>query len=520
MTKYKEILRLLSLNLTTREIQKSCSVSSKTIIKTKKRAAELGISWPLADGMTEAKLADLMLPKPEKAVTDRRLPDMYYIDKEMLRNGVTKKLLWNEYLETCKSENAKPLMYSQFCYYIQMDQQKRHATMHLDRIPGKQVEVDWAGSLLYVTDQTTGKVLKAYLFVSAMSYSTYAYAEAFPNMQTPCWIKANVHMLEFLGGVPRVIVPDNTSTAVQIKSLRKDKEINHIYQEFAEHYNTAILPARSVHPKDKPVTEGTVGNLTTFIIAALRNEKFLSFGTLNARIRELLEKYNNSPFTAKEGCRAEVFRNEELPLLAHLPASPYELASWKKAKVQFNYHITLEYMHYSVPYVLIGKDVDVRVTDTTIEIFYKQERVASHKRLTGRKGQYSTIRAHMPEEHQKYQEWNGERFRNWARQIGPCTARVTEAILKSKAIEEQAYLSCRSFLKLSDVYSKTMLEAACGKALQFSQAPSYKTVKAILAGMKARQSKPADKADAVQDHVNPYAVTRGAEYYGGDSHAE
>ena len=250
MTKYKEILRLLSLNLTTREIQKSCSVSSKTIIKTKKRAAELGISWPLADDMTEAKLADLMFPKPEKAVTDRRLPDMYYIDKEMLRNGVTKKLLWNEYLETCKSENAKPLMYSQFCYYIQMDQQKRHATMHLDRIPGKQVEVDWAGSLLYVTDQTTGKVLKAYLFVSAMSYSTYAYAEAFPNMQTPCWIKANVHMLEFLGGVPRVIVPDNTSTAVQIKSLRKDKEINHIYQEFAEHYNTAILPARSVHPKD------------------------------------------------------------------------------------------------------------------------------------------------------------------------------------------------------------------------------------------------------------------------------
>ena len=163
-------------------------------------------------------------------------------------------------------------------------------------------------------------------------------------------------------------------------------------------------------PEDKPVAEGSVSRISTWIIAALRNEQFFSLESLNREIRKKLEEYNNRPFAAKEGSRSELFRDEELPLLAPLPATPYELASWKKAKVQFNYHITVDFMHYSCPYGFIGKEVDVRVTDSAIEIFYQQNRVASHKRLRGRKGQYSTIPDHMPEKHQHYQEWNGDRF--------------------------------------------------------------------------------------------------------------
>ena len=223
-----------------------------------------------------------------------------------------------------------------------------------------------------------------------------------PYHPQPSWIKANVHMLEYIGGVPRMIVPDNTSTAVNHNGIRKEREINQSYQEFAEHYNTAIIPARIRRPKDKPVAEGSVSRISTWIIAALRNEQFFTMESLNREIRRKLDEYNTRPFAAKEGSRSELFRDEELPLLAPLPATPYELASWKKAKVQFNYHITLDFMHYSCPYELIGKDVDVRMTDSSVEIFYKQERVASHRRLSGRKGQYSTIQEHMPEKHQHY----------------------------------------------------------------------------------------------------------------------
>ena len=404
MTKYREILRLLSNKLKTDEIVQACRVSKKTVIKVKKRAAELGISWPLGNDMTDEKLEAIMFPRVSAPVSTKRMPDFEYIRKELLRNGVNKKLLWTEYLEQCRREGAEALMYSQFCYYTQQDEQKRHATMHIPRKPGQQAEVDWAGDTAYIIDRDSGEAIKAYIFVGAMSYSTYAFAEAFPDMKQGSWIKANVHMLEYFGGVPRMIIPDNTSTAVNHNGIRKEREINQSYQEFAEHYNTAIIPARVRRPKDKPVAEGSVSRISTWIVAALRNEHFCSFESLNREIRKKLDEYNSRPFTAKEGNRGELFREEELPLLAPLPATPYELASWKKAKVQFNYHITLDFMHYSCPYVLIGKDVDVRVTDSSVEIFFGQERVASHRRLYGRKGQYSTTPDHMPEKHRNFQE--------------------------------------------------------------------------------------------------------------------
>lgn len=212
-----------------------------------------------------------------------------------------------------------------------------------------------------------------------------------------------------------------------------------------------------------------------------------------------------------------------MPLLAPLPSTPYELATWKKAKVQFNYHISLEFMHYSCPYTLIGKDVDVRITDSSVEIFYQRERVASHKRIHGRKGQYSTKPEHMPEKHQLYEEWNGDRFRQWARKVGTNTYRVIDSILASKAIEEQAFLTCRSLLKLSDAYSPLKLEEACSRACQFSQKPSYKSVKNILEAMNALEAK-AVSTSVKDDETRPqnrYSITRGAEYYsGGKDHAE
>jgi transposase len=261
MTKYREILRLVGNQLTTDEIVAACSVSSKTVVKVKKRAAELGISWPLSADMTDEKLKTIMFPEPEKPVSTKRMPDFEYIRKELLRNGVNKRLLWDEYFEQCRRDGADALMYSQFCYYIQQDEAKRRATMHVPRKPGQQIEVDWAGDTASVIDRDTGESIKVYVFVAAMSYSTYAFAEGFPDMKQASWIKANVHMLEYIGGVPKMIIPDNTSTAVNHNGIWKEREINKTYQEFAEHYNTAIIPARVRHPKDYR-RKSVIGNLS------------------------------------------------------------------------------------------------------------------------------------------------------------------------------------------------------------------------------------------------------------------
>ena len=330
------------------------------------------------------------------------------------------------------------------------------------------------------------------------------------------WIAAHVHMYEYFGGVAKILVPDNCRTAVDHNKSWKDQRINAVYQEMAEHYGTAVIPARVRAPRDKANAEGSVGNISTWITAALRNEQFFSLSELNRAIRQKLEEFSRRPFQKKEGSRYEIFRDEELPLLAPLPATPYELAEWKQATVQFNYHISFAGMLYSVPHEYIKRKVDVRVTDKTIEIFYNHNRIASHRRLYGRKGQYSTVTEHMPTSHQQYLEWNGDRFRKWAERIGSSTHQVVDAILTSKRVEQQSYRSCMGLLKLADKYSADRLEAACRKALSFTATPSYKSIKNIL-DTGNDQAEVSDKGQTTGSHTesgkSSHALTRGADYY-------
>ncbi len=513
MTKYREIIRLSSLCLSQQSIADSCGVSKKTVNRVLSRARELGIHWPLGSNETDAVLAEKLFPSaPNRVSSTKRMPDFDYIQKELMRNGVNKKLLWTEYLEECRLSGDEPLMYSQFCYYIQQDEQQRRATMHIDRKPGEQIEVDWAGDPAHIIDPDTGEITPAYLFVGVMTYSQYPYVEAFINEKQRSWITAHVHMYAYFGGVTRILVPDNTKTAVIHNNDWYTQELNAVYHEMAEHYNTAIIPARVRAPRDKPNAEGSVGVVSTWITAALRNEQFFSLAELNGAIRRKLKEFVNRTFEKKEGTRYEIFRDEELPLLAKLPATPYELAEWKQATVQFNYHISVDGMLYSVPYEFIKRKVDVRVTDTIIEIFYNHTRIASHRRLYGRKGQYSTVTEHMPPEHQQYLEWNGDRFRKWAERIGPNTCKVVNAILASQRVEQQSYRSCMGLLKLADKYSEQRLEAACIKALTYTATPSYKSIKNILAVGQDKANKESKTPDTASTQ-NKHAITRGADYY-------
>ena len=513
MTKYREILRLASLGLSQQSIADSCNASKKTVNRVLKRAKELQLYWPLEETKTDSVIAEKLFPSaPGKVSSSKKLPDFDYIQKELLRNGVNKKLLWTEYLEECRLSGESPLMYSQFCYHIQQDEQKRRATMHINRKPGEQIEVDWAGDPAHIIDPDTGEITKAWLFVGVMTYSQYPYVEAFLNEKQQAWITAHVHMYEYFGGVTRILVPDNCKTAVIHNNDWYNQQVNQVYYEMAEHYNTAIIPARVRTPKDKANAEGAVGIISTWITAALRNEQFFSLAELNRAIRKKLEIFSHRPFQKKEGSRYEIFRNEELPLLAKLPATPYELAEWKSATVQFNYHISVNGMLYSVPYEFIKRKVEVRITDKVVEIFYNNNRIASHRRLYGRKGQYSTVTEHMPTDHQKFLEWNGDRFRSWAERIGTNTYNVVNAILSSQRVEQQSYRSCMGILKLAEKYSAQRLETACKIALSYTATPSYKSIKNILAAGKERIDQELQASENAATH-NKHAITRGAAYY-------
>lgn len=514
MTQYREILRLASLGINQTGIASSCGCARKTVRNVLNRAKELDITWPLKAETTNADLEQLLFPDKYIPSVERRYPDYEYIDKEMMRNGVTLKLLWNEYCEECRQANELPLMYSQFCFHYQKHREKNRATMHIPRKPGEQIEVGWAGDTAKVIDPSTGEIIPCYLFVGVLNYSLYAYVEAFFSMDMESWITAHVHMYQYFGGSTRMLIPDNLRTGVDRSDWYTPK-INKTYHEMAEHYDTAVIPARVRAPKDKPSAEGTVGIISTWITAAIRNEKFFSLTELNHEIYRRLDNFNHAPFQKKEGSRYSVFLTDEKPFLTPLPSAPYELSQWKQATVQFNYHISVDKMQYSVPYEYIRQKVDVRLTRSVVEVFYHNQRICSHKRLYGHPGQYSTLEIHMPEDHQKYLKWDGNRFIEWADKIGTSTSITVKSILSSYKVEQQGYKACMGLLKLADKYSMERLEAACHKALSYTPPPSYKSVKNILTTGQDKIGIPTEAPITPQPESNAYGYTRGAEYYGG-----
>ena len=509
MTNYREILRLHSQGISGRSIAVSCECSRNTVASTLKRAKDCGISWPLPEGMNDTELLQLLFPK-QSIPTTRRMPDYEYIHKEMAKSHVTLSLLWNEYCETCRQNKEIPFMYTQFCKYYRDFANVTKATMHIHRKPGEQLEVDWAGQTVTVTDSDTGELIPAYIFVAALSSSQYAYVEAFPSMNQESWITAHVHAYEFFGGVTRILVPDNLKTGVERTSWY-NPVINKTYHEMAEHYGTAVIPARVRKPKDKPNAEGTVGVISTWVLAALRNQKFFSFSELNGCIKERLYAFNRRPFQKKPGSRYSTFIEEEQAMLIPLPAKAYELATWKVATVQFNYHISVEKMFYSVPYEYIKHKVDVRITRSVIEVFYNNQRICSHPKLYGRDGQYATVTEHMPDSHKKYVEWDGKRFVHWAEGIGPYTTIAIKAILSSYKVEQQGYKACMAILKLADKYAVSRLEKACEKALSYTPHPSYKSIQTILKTGQDKVIKEEVPSSTSTKELMGYV--RGAEYY-------
>ena len=248
MTKYREILRLYSQGISKSSIARSCECSRNTVISVISRAEESEISWPLPCDMTDGKLQKLLFPSTA-SLTARKLPDCEYIHTEMAKSGVTLSLLWNEYCQSCRLSNEIPFMYTQFCKYYRDYANTTKATMHINRKPGEQLEVDWAGKTASIVDTDTGEVIEVYVFVAVLSCSGYAYVEGFLSQNQECWIAAHVNTYRFLGGVTRILVPDNLKTGVERASWYIPI-INKSYHEMAEYYDTAVIPARVRKPKD------------------------------------------------------------------------------------------------------------------------------------------------------------------------------------------------------------------------------------------------------------------------------
>jgi transposase len=372
---------------------------------------------------------------------------------------------------------------------------------------GEKLLTDFAGDTLDVITPTTGEVTPAYLFVAVLGASHYTYARAVADMQAARWIGLHVRALEFIGGVPEAVVCDNTATAVT-KADRYEPTLHPLFADMAEHYGTVILPARAGKPRDKAPVENAVLIAERWILAALRNHLFFSVAEVNTAIEPLLDDLNDRPLQRLQVSRRVLFGHTDQPALRPLPPTRYTFEAWKTAKVAIDYHVTLDKHFYSVPYQLVGQQVEARLSPTTVEILHKGRRIASH--LRSYTPGYTTDPAHRPKSHQAHLEWTPSRMIRWAREeVGPHTAALVEGILERRKHPEQGYRSCLGLLSLARKYPRERMEAAAQRVLA-ANAYSYQSVKSILAAGLDHADLPAQEPlPSVPAHAN----IRGRDYY-------
>lgn len=516
MVDYREILRLQSLGHNITQIAGSLHNSRNTVREVEQLASKQGISWPLEEKLTNPQLHALFYPERQQKAKVYLEPDCAWIHRELAKKGVNLTLLWKEYQVKCSHAGRVPYQYTQFCDIYRAWAKKSKATMRIHHKPGDAMQVDWAGGTIPIKNPVTGESVPAYLFIGVLPCSCYVYAELCSDMKSENWLLCHVHAYEYFGGVPRLTIPDNLRAGV-LKNTRLETVLNRSYAELADHYGTAIVPARVSRPQDKSHAEGSVSYASTWILAALRNETFFSLSDAKEAVAEKLEKLNRYPFKKREGNRYDAYIREEKEFMQLLPATPYEPSVWSEQTILLDYTVTDGLNKYSVPYDLIGESVSVRMTRDTVEVFFHGNRIAVHPRETMRKRDPVITASHMPENHRQYLAYTKDDFQSWASTIGPNTEKVVRFFLESGKAPEQGFKSCVSLKKYAERYKAERIEEACRQILQFNGEPSVRGIQALLKSPLKKNGEAEPSAPKINKHGSR-GITRGAEQFreGGD----
>lgn len=507
MRNLREVLRLkFEQRLTNRKIAQSLGISHTVVNEYVRRAKKAALAWPLPEHCDDEALEHLLSvhAQPPPKNSKPMLPPEY-VFQELKRKGVTLQLLWHEYKQT----HPEGYQYSWFCDLYRRWVKTLDVTLRQEHRAGEKLFVDFAGQTVPVYDPQSGEITEAQIFIACMGASNHTFAHATPSQNLTDWITVHVKAFEFFGGVTEIVVPDNLKAGVK-SPCRYEPEINPTYQELADHYGFAVIPARAARPRDKAKVESAVLIAERWILAALRNHTFFSFAQLNSAIAEKLTELNNRPFQKLDCCRVELFETIDKPALKPLAPRRYEIGFWKKATVNIDYHIEVDRHYYSVPYQLVGKKVEVRLSAHTVEVFLKNKRVASHQR-SHRKGAFTTVTAHMPDRHQKYLEWTPSRIIRWASDTGTNTKELVATILSTKPHPQQGYRACLGILRLGKRYTPQRLEAACARALAI-RAYSFKSVESILKNGLDQQPLPTQQPELKLFPLHHLNV-RGKHYY-------
>ena len=508
MANYRAILELVLAGRSYSEIVEVAGCSRRDVSRVRQALTEHGLSSAVV--VSDAELAGWFPDGRRRVSDDYEQPDLARVLASMKTGRHFTLLLgWRRYVDG-DGAGKKKYGYSQFCSLFADYVRSNDLVATLHHEPGRAMLVDWAGDTIDLVDSVTGLITPAVLFVAALPFSGALFCRAYLNMKSESWLDAHVRAFAFYGGVVGIVVPDNPTTSThQLAKADKVRVVNARYQQLADHYQTAIVPARSRKPRDKAAAENAVNIVNKRVIGYLEGEVWTNLSELNEEIDERVWEINHDLRRADDTTRWERFAAEEAPLLAPLPDTGFEEVEWKELKAGRNYHITADYQRYSVPYRLAGRLLRVRLTTSKVTIFDGVDIVCEHRRLAGRKGQYSTLAEHVPVQHRDVDGlWSRRWFIDRARSFGPATVTVIEQLLDRHHIEAQGYLDCQNILSGLGKRNRARLEAACQELVNRNGHATYSTLKRVMAAIDsdAKQARPITAAASGVRGGDPKAV--------------
>jgi len=508
MIKIRQILRLHNQGCSKLQIAAQAGIARNTLKKYLKEFIASGLTFDEINELSDKELEDLFV-KPEDKPLNEKLQTLFSlfpaIDKELKKKGVTRFLLWEQYIRDHPDGVGK----SQFKHYFAQWKAQVNPTMHMEHKAGDKLYVDFAGDKLSIVDKETGELIPVEVFVAILGASQLTYVEAVMTQQKEDFVFACENALHYCNGVPAAIVPDNLKSAV-IKSSKYEPVLNDTFADFAEHYSTSILPARAYRPRDKALVENAVRIIYTRIYVKVKRDKYSTLADLNVAIRNALEEHNHAPLRGRNYSRWQQFEEVERNALMPLPPLRYELKKKQYATVAKNGHVALsaDKHYYSVPYRFIGKKVKLSYSRSSVEIYYNYERIAFHQRTKG-PYQYTTEKDHLASAHRFVSEWTPEHFLSWGASIHEDVRLYVLKVLDRKQHVEQAYKSCLGILSFARKVGNERLTKACQRALGYG-AYNYKTIQKIL----ERELDLRDRPDETDQLKMPFHDNiRGESYY-------
>jgi transposase len=514
MRKIRELLRLhYEGGQGLRAIAVSLGGSPSNVHKYLGLASDAGLcNWEAVRELSEEAIEKRMFPngrKQGRPEAIRSAIDGSYIHTELRGTAVTLQLLWEEYAEASKGRGERPYGYSQYCDHYAVYKKRFSISMRQVHVAGERAFVDYSGKRLTLTDAVTGETRAVELFVIAMGASSYTYAEASLSQTLPDFCASVTRSLEFFGGAPLVLVPDQLRSAVKSPD-RYDPDLTRTLCDLSSHYGMTVLPARPRKPKDKAKVEGAVQVVQRWILARLWKESF----TLNERIRELLTILNAKPFQKLDGSRASFFERFDKPALRPLPSFAFDLGQWKKARVGKDTHVSLLNHAYSVPYAHIGEVVEIRYTPSIVEVFARGERIASHARNSDDAQCATTDVAHLPQAQQAHGKWTETRMLDSAATYGTSVREVVFKILSGYPKPEFGFRASLGVLALANVYGTGALNDACAHLLiTLPSTPRRKTLLTFLRrntpanGLRTQEPRRESRSLGMHEHI------RGEDYF-------